>query len=408
MRDGIRRLLCSLSIIFATLVYCLPTHAQTVVQSPDQILAEATKASLDGDYGKALSKARKARSGAQGDLSFATRYVVAVSEMANLSDQRHRSSLFNEALKAANEIAISKAGDGNKDAEFSWHYMSAIGNLADALTGTSSQTCRKLYEARAKVARNLRINPNFPQESLNLLANPLMSDAYAKAIAKDIKGTLAAMKPAFEAGFTNYEALLENEFIKNLKSKKVNALIQSKLLAYENSLEKWARKSITEFRSFDFKFDVADIDAGRIRNSDYRGRILVLDLWATWCQPCREAIPHFVKLDKEYRSDNVDIVGISMDNPDDPGKSLKVVRQFVDKNGVEYAMAMGNRSVMNQLTPEQKLPTVLFIDTQGKVRYIAEGPHNFYQLAAITNELIKQGKKTPTSLPAFSNQHQDW
>ena len=75
----------------------------------------------------------------------------------------------------------------------------------------------------------------------------------------------------------------------------------------------------------------------------------------------------------------------------------------MDKNGVEYAVAMGNRSVMNQLAPEQKLPTVLFIDTQGKVRYIAEGPHNFYQLAAITNELIKQEKKSPTSFPAYSN-----
>ena len=177
MRDGIRRLLCSSSIIFATLVYCLPAQAQTVVQSPDQILAEATKASLDGDYSKALSKARKARSGAQGDLSFATRYVVEVTAIADLSDQRYRNSLFNEALKAANELAISKAGDGTKDAEFSWHYMSAIGKLADALTGTNSQTCRKLYEARAKVARNMRLNPNFPQESHNLLADPLMSDA---------------------------------------------------------------------------------------------------------------------------------------------------------------------------------------------------------------------------------------
>ena len=66
-------------------------------------------------------------------------------------------------------------------------------------------------------------------------------------------------------------------------------------------------------------------------------------------------------------------------------------------------MAMGTRSVMNQLAPEQKLPTVLFIDTQGKVRYIAEGPHNFFQLAAITNELIKQENDSPTSIPAFFN-----
>ena len=403
MRLGIRRLLHSSSFILATIFCCVPAYAQTVVQSSDQTLADATKASLDGDYKTALSKAREARNGAQGDLMFATRYITALTAMSDLSDQRHRSSFFNEALKAANEIEISKVGDGSRDAEFSWHYMTAIGKLADALTGTSAQTCAKLYEARARVAKNLRINASFPQESLDLLADPLMGNAYAKAIRNDVKGTLAAMKPAFNAGFTNFEALLENRYIKKLKSDKVNDLVQSKLMAYEDKLEKWARTSINGFRSFDFRFDVADIEAGRIRNSDFRGRILVLDLWATWCQPCREAIPHFVKLDKEFRRDNVDVVGISMDNPDDPGKSLKVVRKFVDKNGVEYAVAMGNRSVMNQLAPEQNLPTVLFIDTQGKVRYIAEGPHNFYQLAAITNELIKQEKKSPTSFPAYSN-----
>ena len=94
-----------------------------------------------------------------------------------------------------------------------------------------------------------------------------------------------------------------------------------------------------------------------------------------------------------------------MDNPDDPRKSMKVVRNFVDDNGVEYVVAMGNRSMMNQLAPEQKLPTVLFINSEGKVRFIAEGPHNFHQLAAITNELINQEKDSPTSLFSSPDQH---
>jgi thiol-disulfide isomerase/thioredoxin len=232
-----------------------------------------------------------------------------------------------------------------------------------------------------------------------------MGQAYSAAIDKDADATLKAMTVAFDAGFTNFEKLLENEFVEKLHSDSVNSLVEKKLFTYKQKLRKWARESVANFKSFDFKFDVADIDAGRIRNSDFRGRILVLDLWATWCQPCREAIPHFVKLDEEFRGENVDVVGISMDNPDDPGKSLKVVRTFVDQNGVEYAMAMGNRSVMNQLAPEQKLPTVLFIDTEGKVRFIAEGPHNFYQLSAITNELIEQEDDSATSLPRFFGQY---
>lgn len=404
MRSGNPRLIrLSLVLLTFTLIQLAPVNAQTVVQNPDDVLAAATAASLDANYKLALTKSREARAAGKGDLSFAVRFIDAVASIADLSDERHRSAILNEALKAANEVEISKAGSGTQDAEFAWHYMVAIGKLADSISEVSSDTARKLYLAQANVAKNLRANAAFPQESLSLLAEPLMNRALAKAIAKDTAGTLEAMNSAFDAGFTNFERLSENQFLKALESKEVTALVSSKLLAHKRELMKWARESVTKFKSFDFKFDVADIDAGRIRNSDFQGRILVLDLWATWCPPCREAIPHFVKLDKTFRRSNVDVVGISMDNPDQPRKSVKIVRKFIDDNDVEYAVAMGDRSVMNQLAPEQKLPTVLFIDTQGKVRYIAEGPHSFLQLAAITNELIRREKVSPTSVPLFSN-----
>jgi len=404
MGFGIVRLvaIALFSFLLLSTNHCGLISAQTVVQNPDQVLAEATKASFDGNYKTALAKARQARSLAKGDLAFSVRYVSALVSIVDLSDQRHRSSLFNEALKAANEVEISKIADGTQDAESSWNYMVAIGKLADSLVGTSNKTSRKLYLAQAKVAFNLKSNPGFPKESLPLLADHLMGGAYARAMEKDETKTAAAIQLAFDNGFNNFEPLLENETIKGLKSEKVNKLIDLRFRGYQKELKKWARDSIAAFPAFDFKFDVADIEAGRIRHGDYRGRILVLDLWATWCPPCREAIPHFVKLDEEFRGENVDVVGISMDSPDEPLKSMKVVRKFVDDNGVEYAVAMGNRSVMNQLAPGQKLPTVLFINTQGKVRYVAEGPHNYYQLQAITNALIDQEKKSSTSLPANS------
>lgn len=393
---------CAMAL-FCALLFCSsdgPLAAQTVVQTPDQVLAEATKAAYAGKYKTALTKAREARSLASEDLAFAVRYLPAVTSMADLSDGRHRSSLFNEALKAANQLEMSKAADGKQDAEFSWNYMVAIGKLANSLEGVSKKTSRKLYLAQASVAFNLKTNPGFPQQSLPLLADHLMGGAYAGAMAKDENATAAAIQLAFDNGFNNFEPLLENEFIKELKSDKVSKLIDTRFRGYKSELQKWARESIAAFPAFDFKFDVADIEAGRIRNGDYRGRVLVLDLWATWCPPCREAIPHFVKLDEEFRGENVDVVGISMDSPDNPRKSMKVVRKFVDDNGVEYAVAMGDRSVLNQLAPGQKLPTVLFIDTQGRVRYIAEGPHNYYQIEAVTNALIEQQKGGTTSLPA--------
>ena len=400
MGFGIVRVIAPVVLLLSFSFNFGSVNAQTIIQTPQQILEAAKQASLDGDYKTALSKSRKAKSLAGSDLNFAVSYLTAMTSIADLSDRRHRTAVFNEALKAANEIETSKIADGTQDAELAWNYMVGIEKLATALEGTSNKTCRKLYLAQAKVAYNLKTNPGFPADSQSHLANYLMGGAYGRAIEKDEKKTIAAVQMAIENGFTDFESLLENEFVKELKSEKVNKLISHHFRGYKQKLKTWAHDSIAAFPARKFKFDVADIETGRIRHGDYRGRILVLDLWATWCPPCREAIPHFVKLDEEFRKENVDVVGISMDSPDDPSRSLKVVRRFIDKNGVEYAVAMGNRSVMNQLAPGQKLPTVLFIDTQGQIRYIAEGPHNYYQLEAITNALVERENESPTSMSA--------
>lgn len=402
MDSGISRaaaLLLLSALLLSTPNACL---GQAAAQTPDQILAAATQSSLKSKYETALKQVQSAKQQAQGDLNFSVRFISAVTSIAEMASAPTRTQLFNEALQAANEVEASKVGDGTTDAQFAWNYMVALEKLADGLVGTSSETSSKLYRSQANVAANLAKNPSYPQQSLALLGHHMMGEAYANAHLKDEAKTIASINVALAAGYTDFEMLMEHEFITGFNSAPLKTLIETKLAAYKKELQVWARNSISNFQSFQFKFDVADIDAGRIRNSDYQGRILVLDLWATWCQPCREAIPHFVKLEEKFRNDNVDVVGISMDNPDNPVRSLKVVRKFVDDNGVEYAVAMGNKSVLNQLAPGQKLPTVLFIDTEGQVRYIAEGPHNFCQLSAITDELVQRVEElqSPTSEPS--------
>ena len=400
MESGIFRA----AVLFVCSALLLSTPAASFGQSaqtPDQVLKAATQSSLKSKYSTALKQAQSAKQQAQGDLSFSVRYISEVTSIAEMASRPERNKLFAEALKAANEVEMSKVGNGTADAQFAWNYMVAIEKLADGLLGTSSETSSKLYHSQAVIAANLAKNPGYPQQSLALLGHHMMGEAYTNAHLKDEAKTIASINAALAAGYTDYEMLMEHEFITEFNSAPVNTLIESKLAAYKKELQVWARNSVNNFQSFQFKFDVADIDAGRIRNSDYQGRILVLDLWATWCQPCREAIPHFVKLDEKFRDDNVDVVGIAMDSPDNPVRSLKVVRKFVDDNGVEYAVAMGNKSVLSQLAPGQKLPTVLFIDTEGHDRYIAEGPHNFCQLAAITDELVQRVEelRSPTSAP---------
>lgn len=100
MRSGNPRLIrLSLVLLTFTLIQLAPVNAQTVVQNPDDVLAAATAASLDANYKLALTKSREARAAGKGDLSFAVRFIDAVASIADLSDERHRSAILNEALK---------------------------------------------------------------------------------------------------------------------------------------------------------------------------------------------------------------------------------------------------------------------------------------------------------------------
>lgn len=375
--------------------------AQTEVRSPDQLLGSATQASQKGSFSASLDLARQARSAASGDLGFDVRYISATVDMAAKADSRHQVSLLNEAIKAANALETSKYCDGKGDPQISWHYMVVMGKLGTAIEKKHPRIASQIFFAQGKIANNLKSNAAYPRQSVNLLGNHLIGAAKSWAIRKNEAKTIAGLKASFALGFNDFDSVLESEAFANMESKRVTALLKQGFANYKTKLQKWARQSVATFAPFDFRYEAASIHGGLIGHSDYRGKIVVLDLWATWCPPCLECIPHFVKLHKELGSKgNVEVVGVSMDDADAPMAAMPKVGKFVEDHDLNYEMAMGNRSMMNQLSPEQKLPSVLFIDASGKVRYIAEGPHNYWQLAALTNELIRLSKTKSTS---FSN-----
>jgi len=375
-----------------------PATAQTEVLSPDQLVQMATQAADKGSFSQSLDLARQARSAAGGDLAFDVRYISANVDIAAKADARHRVSLLNEAIKAANNLEKSKYCDGKGNPEIAWHYMVVMGKLGSAIEGKHGRIASQIFLAQFRVASNLKTNPAFPPESISLLGNHMIGGAKAWAIKKDEAKTLAALQTAVDGGFNDFDSILESKTFEALGSKKVTAAIAKNFAKYKTNLAKWARESVAGFNSFEFRYDVASVHGGHVSSTELRGKIVVLDLWATWCQPCLESLPHFVRLHKEMgKSSNVEVLGVSMDDPDAPHEAFGKVRKFTDDRNLQYEMGMGTRSMMNQLNPDQKLPSVLFIDATGQVRYIAQGPHNFYQLAALTNELIRQQDSGATS-----------
>jgi len=103
------------------------------------------------------------------------------------------------------------------------------------------------------------------------------------------------------------------------------------------------------------------LDGGALRLSDLRGRVVLLNFWATWCIPCRSEIPTLSAMQKDFESRGLIIVGVSYDDTAD------LVRRFQKDIPQSYQVVLGGREVGAQL-PARNLPTTYIIDREGRIR----------------------------------------
>ena len=108
-------------------------------------------------------------------------------------------------------------------------------------------------------------------------------------------------------------------------------------------------------------FTLPLLDGGQLRLSSYRGKVVLLDFWATWCVPCREEIPHFVDLQRKYGDRGLEIIGVSMDDSPDP------VRTFYRQFKMNYPVVMGTADVGVAYGGVLGLPIAFLIDRQGRI-----------------------------------------
>ncbi len=109
------------------------------------------------------------------------------------------------------------------------------------------------------------------------------------------------------------------------------------------------------------KFSLTDISGQTLTLDDYKGKVILLDFWATWCGPCRIEIPEFVELQKKYRDQGLAVIGISMDDSPEP------VKEFYAQFKMNYPVAVGDEKLAELYGGVLGLPTTLVIGRDGRI-----------------------------------------
>ena len=123
-------------------------------------------------------------------------------------------------------------------------------------------------------------------------------------------------------------------------------------------------------------WELKDTDGKLVKSSDFAGKVVILDFWATWCPPCKAEIPGFVELQKKYGEKGLVVVGVSLD-----GQGPGVVKPFMKQFGMNYPVVMGDAKIVQDFGGIRGIPTTFIIDRSGNAvaRYVGYAPKETFE-----------------------------
>ncbi len=118
-------------------------------------------------------------------------------------------------------------------------------------------------------------------------------------------------------------------------------------------------------------FSLSDLNGEQRSLSEWQGKVIAINFWATWCPPCREEIPAFVELQQQYSSEGLQFIGIALQQAEE-------LRGFIDEFNVNYPSLVGGDDVIKLATHLGNdigaLPYTVIIDRSGKIAFTRRGP----------------------------------
>ncbi len=137
-------------------------------------------------------------------------------------------------------------------------------------------------------------------------------------------------------------------------------------------------------------FSLKDSDGRTVSLADYKGKVVLLNFWATWCGPCKIEIPWFIEFEQKYKDRGFAVIGVSMDE-----EGWEVVKPYLAKNKINYRTVIGNDEMAQQYGGVESLPTTFVIDQGGNIHGTHVGLVSKSEYENQITELLGGGASRP-------------
>ena len=142
-------------------------------------------------------------------------------------------------------------------------------------------------------------------------------------------------------------------------------------------------------------WELVNLEASKTHSNQFKGKVQVLNFWATWCPPCRAEIPHFKELAETYKDRNVVFVGISLD------QSLGPVKRFHRTEKMNYPLLMGHGDLVQAFGGFSAIPQTFVLDSEGRIHKQFSGLVQKKDLQEVLEKLAQPDKKP--SIPSHKD-----
>jgi thiol-disulfide isomerase/thioredoxin len=258
--------------------------------------------------------------------------------------------LNREALLGRSAIAMDQAQQATSTPERAAAMEQALAPL---------RTLRRAYEKQTKREKDL-------------YAQVLYEEARLQVSLGREDRALAVLKEAYDGGFDPFDQIEHDPSMAPLReSEGYRALLMGIDAANLAKARSLVKDHLDKPLTMSFDFTLPDLDGKPISLGQLKGKVVIIDLWGTWCKPCREAIPGLIQLYRKHRRRGLEIVGIDYEqNAPDQATAVQMVRRFVQGAGIPYLLVMGDQATLEKIPDFRGFPTSIVIDRSGKVRVL--------------------------------------